>query len=146
MSLSGAERDLIRTSFRAMSRSGPTAAGRFYEKLFQEAPETRKLFVNDLEQQGSLLMGKLGLIVAQLDNLEGQVPALEDLALRHVAYGVKPEHYPPFGSALLGMLGEILGDDFTPEARAAWSKAYRSLSALMIRSAYSHGLPRERKF
>jgi hemoglobin-like flavoprotein len=141
MALTSDEGELIRSSFRQVSRDRQEAAARFYEILFETAPETRDLFVNSIEQQGAELMSKLGLIVAEIQNIEGLVPVLEDLALRHVAYGVKPEHYPLVGVALQQMLAEFLGDDFTPETRAAWAKAYDDLSSLMIRSAYSHDRP-----
>lgn len=141
MALTSDERDLIRDSFRIVSRDRRQAAARFYELLFEQAPQTRELFVNDLERQGVELMSKLGLIVAEIQNIEGLIPVLEDLALRHVAYGVKPHHYPMVGAALLEMLAEIVGDAFTPATRAAWTKAYGDLSALMIRSAYSHDRP-----
>jgi nitric oxide dioxygenase len=141
MALTSDERELIRDSFRVVSRNRRQAAARFYELLFEQAPQTRELFVNDLERQGVELMSKLGLIVAEIQNIEGLVPVLEDLALRHVAYGVKPHHYPLVGAALVGMLAGIVGDDFTPATRAAWTKAYDNLSALMIRGAYSHERP-----
>lgn len=138
MALSSEERDLVRDSFRVVSRDRRQAATRFYEILFERAPETRALFVNDLEQQGAELMSKLGLIVAELQNVQALAPVLEDLALRHVAYGVKPHHYPAVGAALVEMLAEVVGDAFTPETRAAWEKAYAELAEVMIRSAYSH--------
>ena len=141
MALSDEERDLIRSSFRLVARNRREAAARFYEILFEQAPEARALFVNDLEQQGAELMSKLGLIVAELQNIQGLMPVLEDLALRHVAYGVKPEHYAPVGVALVEMLAESVGDDFTPQMRAAWTKAYAELSELMTRSAYIHERP-----
>lgn len=142
MLLSRDEQELVRSSFRAVLRSGQRAADRFYEILFEEAPETRRFFVNDLELQGAQLMSKLGFIVAEIESIESLLPVLEDLALRHVAYGVKPEHYPLVGRALLGMLAEFLGSDFTPETRAAWAKAYREVSAAMVRSAYGHAAAR----
>lgn len=138
MALSPEERELIRANFRIVSCDREQAAARFYEILFEKAPETRRLFVNDLGRQGAELMNKLGMIVAQLHSFSGLVPVLEELALRHVAYGVKPHHYPPVGAALVEMLSEFAGEDFTPETRAAWIKAYGELSELMIRSAYSH--------
>lgn len=141
MALTADERELIRGSFRIVSGDRRQAAARFYELLFERAPETRDLFVNDLERQGTELMSKLGLIVAELHNVAGLAPVLEDLALRHVAYGVKPHHYPLVGATLIEMLAEQVGDDFTPETRAAWTKAYDDLSGLMIRSAYSHQRP-----
>lgn len=144
MVLDSEERELLRSSFRSVSRSGAQAANRFYEILFEIAPQTRALFVNDLEQQGAQFISKLGLIVAELQNVESLVPVLEDLALRHVAYGVKPEHYPLVGRALQQMLAEVLEDDFTSETRAAWAKAFAEISGLMIRSAYSQPAARRK--
>jgi hemoglobin-like flavoprotein len=143
MPLTSEERELIRSSFRIAARDRRQAAARFYEILFEQAPQTRELFVKDLEHQGAELMSKLGLIVAELQSFEALVPVLEDLALRHVAYGVRPQHYPLVGTALIQMLGEVVGDDFTPETQAAWTRAYAGLSELMIKSAYSHEKPRE---
>ncbi|GAB4357923.1 MAG: globin family protein [Kiloniellaceae bacterium] len=137
MALTADEADLVRASFRAVAQDRRQAAARFYEILFEQAPATRRLFVNDLGRQGAELMSKLGLIVAELQSVEGLRPILEDLALRHVAYGVKAAHYPLVGEALLALLAEVLGEAFTPETRAAWAKAYGEIAALMIASAYS---------
>ncbi|WP_299391186.1 globin domain-containing protein [Pelagibius sp.] len=138
MALTPDETELIRNSFRVVSQDSQQAANRFYRILFERSPHLRHMFLNDMEQQGGMLMSKLGLIVAELQNIPGLVPVLEDLALRHVAYGVKPQHYPLVGDALLQMLAEMLAEDFTPATRAAWVKAYDDVSRLMIRSAYSH--------
>ncbi len=138
MALSSEETELIRTSFHAVSQSSGQAADRFYRILFEQSPQVREMFLNDMEKQGAMLMSKLGLVVSQLHRLDGLVPVLEDLALRHVAYGVKPEHYPLVGDALLQMLAEVLGDDFTPETRRAWIKAYKELATLMISHAYTY--------
>ncbi|CAE7207530.1 hmp [Symbiodinium microadriaticum] len=138
MALTPDETELIRSSFRVVSQDSQQAANRFYRILFERSPHLRHMFLNDMEQQGGMLMSKLGLIVAELQNIPGLVPVLEDLALRHVAYGVKPQHYPLVGDALIRMLAEVLGEDFTPQTRAAWVKAYDDVSRLMIRSAYSH--------
>jgi len=138
MALTPDETELIRNSFRVVSQDTQQAANRFYRILFERSPHLRHMFLNDMEQQGGMLMSKLGLIVAELQNIPGLVPVLEDLALRHVAYGVKPQHYPLVGDALLQMLAEVLAEDFTPATRAAWVKAYDDVSRLMIRSAYSH--------
>ncbi|WP_205944632.1 globin family protein [Pelagibius litoralis] len=138
MALTSEEAELVRSSFRIVSQESGQAAARFYQILFELAPETRSLFLNDMERQGAMLMSKLGLVVAEIQNLEGLIPVLEDLALRHVAYGVKPEDYQLVSTALLQMLAEVLGDDFTPEMKAAWTKAYDDLSETMINSAYSY--------
>lgn len=136
MALTKSEIQLIRESFRMVSQSTEQAADRFYRNLFEAAPQTRHLFVNDMKTQGAMLMSKLGLVVAQLQSLDALAPMLEDLALRHVAYGVKPEHYPLVGDALVKMMADMLGDEFTPEARAAWMNAYNAIEMLMVSTAY----------
>lgn len=81
-------------------------------------------------------MAALTAVVTGLDHIEAVVPVAQDLAKRHVAYGVKPAHYPLVGAALLWTLGQGLGDEFTPELSAAWAAAYSTLSEVMIAAAY----------
>ncbi|MFT4633312.1 MAG: nitric oxide dioxygenase [Candidatus Azotimanducaceae bacterium] len=45
------------------------------------------------------------------------VPVLQDLATRHVGYGVKVEDYTPVGNALLYALEQGLGPKFMPEVK-----------------------------
>lgn len=127
---------LIQESWAKVVPIAPTAAQLFYERLFETAPEVRPLFKTDLKDQGAKLMKMLGTIVARLDHLGELVPAAQALAVRHVAYGVKAEHYAPVGAALLWTLGRGLGDAFTPAVEAAWSQAYSVLAEVMIGAAY----------
>ena len=70
-----------------------------------------------------------------LDNLEAIVPAVQELGVRHVNYGVKEEDYATVGSALLSTLEAGLGDAFTPEVKEAWTITYTTLSTTMIDAA-----------
>jgi nitric oxide dioxygenase len=128
--------DLVQASFAKVAPIAETAAGMFYGRLFEIAPEVRPLFESDLSDQGRKLMATLAVVVNGLRDLEAVVPAVEALARRHVAYGVRPEHYDPVGSALLWTLAEGLGDDFDPETESAWAGAYALLSGVMIAAAY----------
>lgn len=136
MALSNNEIQLIRSSFRAVLLNSENVAERFYHNLFERAPETRVLFTTDMSRQGDMLMSKLSVIVLELHNMNTLAPMLEGLALRHVAYGVKREHYPVAGEVLLETFAELLGDRFTPEMREAWEKAYGEMAELMTTSAY----------
>ena len=100
------------------------------------APDTRSLFRGDMNKQGRKLMSSLAMVVNSLGDFDTIVPIARDLAKRHVAYGVTPEHYLLIGSALLWTLEQGLGGEFTPEVRAAWEAAYSALSEVMIASAY----------
>jgi hemoglobin-like flavoprotein len=128
--------DDIQASFKKVLPISQAAAALFYGRLFQIAPEAKPLFKGDLAEQGNKLMATLAAVVNGLKNLDAVVPVAQALAVRHVAYGVRPEHYAPVGEALIWTLEQGLGPDFTPKVRDAWLTAYAMLSAVMIAAAY----------
>jgi hemoglobin-like flavoprotein len=127
---------LVQASFAKVAPIAEQAAALFYGRLFETAPETRALFRGDMGVQGQKLMGAITTVVTNLDNLAAVVPVAQELAKRHVGYGVRAEHYGPVGAALLWTLEQGLGGDFTPEVGAAWAEAYGALSGVMIAAAY----------
>ncbi|MDF1792682.1 MAG: globin family protein [Thalassobaculaceae bacterium] len=136
MTLTSDQITLIEDSFADVVPIKDQAAALFYARLFEIAPEVRPLFKSDMAEQGAKLMATLGLVVKGLRNLDAVVPVAAKLADRHVAYGVKPEHYTPVGTALLWTLGQGLGEKFTPDVEQAWTNAYGILSGAMIGAAY----------
>jgi len=128
--------DLVQSSFAKVGPIADTAAGLFYERLFEIAPQVRPLFRRDMKEQGRKLMATLGLVIKGLKNLDAILPAAGSLAAKHVSYGVRAEHYRPVGEALIWTLEQGLGPDFTPELRDAWLEAYATLSGAMIEAAY----------
>ncbi|WP_305985601.1 globin domain-containing protein [Roseibium sp. MMSF_3544] len=136
MELSPEEIDLIRTSYFRLSVDLKRAGNVFYEKLFEIAPETRSLFVQDMTVQAGKLMSTLGFVVSQLQNAEDLEPIVKDLALRHLAYGVEKEHYFVVRQALLEMLETVLHGSFSEKDLTAWGRAYDSLVEIMIDAAY----------
>jgi nitric oxide dioxygenase len=126
----------VRTSFAKVVPIADQAAALFYGRLFETTPELRALFHRGMHVQGQKLMRALATVVDGLGHIEAIAPVVRDLAKRHVAYGVQPEHYPLVGAALLWTLEQGLGDEFTPTLRAAWATAYSALSEMMIAAAY----------
>lgn len=90
-----------------------------------------------MKQQGRKLLTTLAFVVRGLDKPEQIIPAAQKLAMGHVAYGVTARHYTLVGNALLRTLRKGLGEDFTPETRAAWVAAYQVLADIMREAAYS---------
>lgn len=133
----------IQDSFANVAPVAPQAAALFYERLFEIAPSVKPLFRGDMEEQGRKLMATLAVVVNGLGNLTAILPAASALAKRHVAYGVKAEHYEPVGAALLRTLERGLGAQWTPDLAAAWAEAYSVLSEYMIREAYGSSLAAE---
>ena len=122
----------VQASFAKVVPIADRAAALFYGRLFEMAPETRALFRSAMNRQGRKLMSTLVTIVNSLGDFDALVPVVRDLAKRHVAYGVVPEHYALVGSALLWTLEQGLGEEFSPTLRAAWEAAYSALSEVMI--------------
>jgi nitric oxide dioxygenase len=77
----------------------------------------------------------LNMVVTSLNALDELVPKVQALGRRHGSYGVKDEHYPTVGAALLWTLEKGLGSAFTAEAREAWTLAYGVLSKTMMEAA-----------
>lgn len=72
------------------------------------------MFKGDLQSQGKKLMQALGFIVNSLTRLEELVPVAQDMARRHVGYGVQAAHYDTVGAALLWTLGTGSGPGHSP--------------------------------
>lgn len=89
-----------------------------------------------MKEQSRKLMRALVIAVNGLDNLERIVPAVEELAQRHVNYGVEPQHYDVVGQALLWTLQHGLGAAYTKEVAHAWAALYNLFTHVMKAAAY----------
>jgi hemoglobin-like flavoprotein len=130
-----AQKLLVQTTFTKVVPITDTAASLFYGRLFEIDPALRPLFKGDLVEQGRKLIKMIGVAVNGLDRLEQIVPAVQQLGVRHMAYGVKDEHYVTVAVALLWTLEQGLGADFTPDVREAWTAAYTLLAETMKAAA-----------
>ncbi|MEL6450029.1 MAG: globin family protein [Pseudomonadota bacterium] len=131
-----AQIDDVQASFAKVVPIRDAAAEMFYARLFEIAPQVRPLFKGDMTEQGAKLMATLSAVVNGLKDLDAIVPVAEKLAVGHVAYGVKAEHYPFVGAALIDTLQQGLGDDFSADVQSAWETAYGTLTGVMIAAAY----------
>ncbi len=122
---------LVRASFDQVVPIKDAAADLFYDRLFVIAPQARTMFPSDLKEQKRKLMAMIATAVAGLDDLDALLPAVKALGARHAGYGTTPAQYQPVGEALLWTLGQGLGDVFTPEVEAAWTKVYGVLATTM---------------
>ena len=104
----------------------------FYSKLFLHNPNLRILFPGSMNDQYKKLVMMLSFIIARIDRPQEMVEEVRSLAVRHVRYGVKPEHYSIVGEALLWTLEKGLGKDWNKELKDAWLACYNLLSATMI--------------
>lgn len=125
------QKKLVQSSWAQVVPIADTAAGLFYNRLFEIDPSLRPLFTSDINEQGRKLMQMIGTAVRGLDKLDEIVPAVQALGRRHVGYGVKDEHYDTVASALLWTLEKGLGDAYTPAVAEAWTSTYTLLAGVM---------------
>src|SRR6476659_1188877 len=113
--------ELLAMSFARISANKDDAATLFYARLFTTAPQLRPMFQANLEEQKQKLILSLAQII---DFYRLGADAERYLGRRgHSGSGVQMSHFAAVGDALIFMLAQILGDDFTPEIRSAWIAA-----------------------
>ena len=133
--MNAAQRRLVRTSFASLAVMPEVAGALFYDRLFEVNPDFRPLFKNDMRIQGVKLMTMLTMIVYNLPEPGQYLPAIRDLAVRHVEYGIRPADYDALREALLWTLEHALGKDFRPSVRKAWAVCYDELADEMKAAA-----------
>ena len=129
--MNAAHQELVQTSFARLAVMPEVAGALFYERLFETNPSFRPLFKSDMRIQGVKLMTMLAMVVYNLPEPGQILPAIRDLAVRHVEYGVKLADYDTLREALLWTLEQALGKDFTPAVRVAWTICYDELAGEM---------------
>ncbi len=130
-----AQIDLVKTTWTKVIPIKETAAELFYGRLFELDPSLKPLFKGNMVEQGRKLMAMINTAVNALDQLDTVVPAIQEMGRRHVAYGVKAQHYDTVGAALLWTLEKGLDTAFTPDVKGAWATVYGLLADTMKQAA-----------
>jgi hemoglobin-like flavoprotein len=125
---------LVQTSMTALG-DGDEVVRRFYERVFELAPETREMFPDDLGELRANFLATLTELVASLGELPDLALQSRALGARHRGYGVQASHYLVVRTALLETLQETLGDGFTPAHEQAWRQAYDLMAEVMQQGA-----------
>ena len=118
--MTATQQEPVQTTFARLAVMPEVAGALFYERLFSGSPGFRPLFKNDMRIQGVKLMAMLAMVVYILREPGQVLPAIRDLAVRHVEYGVNLADYDTLREALLWTLKQALGEDLTPAVREAW--------------------------
>ena len=132
-SMTSEQIDLVRKSFDALFRR--KLAEQFCGRFFELAPDTRRLFPNDMERQQLKLMDTIAAIVGTLDQRELFQSIISHTGRKHADFGVQTSHFTAFGEALIWGLQQQFGPAFTPEMQQAWIVLYDAIQGEMIRAA-----------
>ena len=126
------EAELVQHTWHSVLTVGDTFAELFYGRLFALDADLRRLFRDDMVEQGRNLTAMLSVASANISRPERISVALRQLGKRHAAYGVRREHFALVEDALLFALEHALIDVFTAEVKAAWRAAYALLASMML--------------
>jgi len=126
---------IVKACIPALEAHGHDITLAMYRRLF--ANEEIKDLFNQSHQgdNGSQPKALAGAILAYAQHIENPgvlVAALERIAQKHAGLNILPEHYPHVATALLGALGDVLGEAATPEILGAWGEAYWFLAEVLI--------------
>ncbi len=124
---------LVKKSWRLLRNLPPElVADAFYSKLFLDHPELRRMFPKQMDDQYKKLIDMLSSMVARLDDIGSLTQDINDMAKRHVGYGVQNKHYEMVGAALLWTLEKGLGSDWNEETAEAWAACYGIIAGQMV--------------
>ncbi|AJA08504.1 Flavohemoprotein [Sphingopyxis fribergensis] len=125
---------LVKATVPALADHGTAITAAMYRRLFKDE-QIRALFNHSNQGEGGSQVHALAaaiLAYAQnIDNLDQLGPTIERIAHKHVGYHILPEHYPSVATALLGAIGEVLGDVASEEILTAWGEAYWFLADVL---------------
>ncbi|WP_394554367.1 globin domain-containing protein [Agromyces sp. MMS24-JH15] len=107
----------------------------FYSHLFYTHPELRAMFPVSMTTQRDKLVGALGRIVSNVDQLDDVTAFIQQLGRDHRRFQVITEHYDAVGLSLLTTLKHFLGALWTEELAADWAAAYGVIATVMVQAA-----------
>lgn len=125
----------LQDSWKYVAKSGDEVPLYFYSHLFVSHPELREMFPVTMAAQRDKLVGALGAVVSNVDNLDAVVPVLQQLGRDHRRFGAMAEHYPAVGTSLLATLQYFLGPQWTDTLAADWAAAYGLVAKVMVQAA-----------
>jgi NAD(P)H-flavin reductase/hemoglobin-like flavoprotein len=125
---------LVKESWGRLEPVADRFAARFYARLFLESPELRELFPTVLAAPKEHLVRALRRVVQGLDSPLLLEQYLERLGRDHRTFSVGPEHYLPFGRALLGAL-RAESPEWDARVEEAWITAYATVADRMLAGA-----------
>jgi hemoglobin-like flavoprotein len=131
-SMTSEQIDLVRKSFDALWPFRRKLAEQFYARFFELAPDTRRLFPNNMERQQLKLMDTIAAIVGTLDRREICQSVISHTGRKHADFGVQTSHFTAFGEALIWGRQQQFGPAFTPEVQQAWIVLYDAIQMEMM--------------
>lgn len=156
MALTYKESLLVKSTIPFLRERGEAVSDIVYNTLIKRHPDLNNT-LNLIHLKDGRLAQALTVVIlrfaSNINNVYELIPKLERISNKHCTLGIKPEHYPLLGAILIEAFEELLGPALTPEIKAAWEKAYKILSNMLIgreniiyKDFERYGWPSWRKF
>ena len=134
ISLTPQTRTIVKACIPALEAHGVDITREMYRRLLSDE-NIRDLFNISHQKNGDQPRALAYAVLAyarHIDDPTALKDMIERIAEKHVGLNILPEHYPHVGTALLGAIAHVLGEQATPEIMEAWKEAYGFLADVLI--------------
>ncbi|UBH13876.1 globin domain-containing protein [Macrococcus armenti] len=128
-------KNIVKATIPVLEEHGTEITSAFYKHMFEQHPELLNVFNKTNQKLGRQQTALAQTVIAaakHIDHLEAIIPNVNQIAHKHRALEIKPEHYPIVGENLIWAIQHVLGDAATPEIVDAWTKTYGVIADLFI--------------
>ena len=125
---------LVKASYADVTARPRQLAARFYDELFDAAPNLRPLFPGDLTLLQGHFEAAVSLVVRNLDDVGALRESLRDLGAQHVHWGARPEDYVTARKALVAAIG-ALSPSWDATLERHWRSAVTAIIVPMLEGA-----------
>lgn len=127
--------EIVKSTVPFLEEHGNQITDIFYQNMFAEHPELLDIF-NETNQklgrQQSALASTVLAAAKHLEKLAVLLPEVTQIAHKHRALQILPEHYPIVGKHILGAIKKVLGDAANDDIINAWAEAYDDIAGVFI--------------
>lgn len=135
MALTSREAQLVKSTIPFLKEHGETISNTVYSNVIKRHPDLNNI-LNLIHLKDGRLARALTVVVlrfaSSLNHISELIPKLERVCNKHCTLGIQPEHYEILGDLIIETYEQAMGPLMTPEVKAAWIKAYKVLSNMMI--------------
>ena len=125
----------IEASIQAIAPDLGALSDTFYNRLFEVAPDVRRLFAPDMTRQRGHFEAALALLLRNIGMLDVLGPSLMALGAEHVGYGTRTEHYDVARDCLIYAIRQHAGDGWSDQLERDWHEAIEAVMRPMLQGA-----------
>jgi len=129
----GIDVDAFLQGFELVKNKMPAVVKEFYKNLFKKYPDVKPMFDNvDIADQEQKLVGALGLLVENINDVEKLTSILSSLGSQHQDIGATKDHYAAVSKTLLTSLKKHAGRKWTKKIANNWDAVLNIASEVML--------------